>query len=164
MTQLDLLRDTLPDAPAPVVVVERPWKAVRPVSRAQYAWMRRHGMPDRRTWQVLTALAWYRNRTQQWPTAAELAHFMFTQRRRRIERDDPRLVAPRLTWLVKGEIRTVTDAEGKTRKVFGSDGRPERIGGGVCCYLPTRTCRVTHAPAHPVAIREAGSSAAEQVH
>lgn len=135
MTQLELLHG--------IEREERPWKVVRRVSKQVYAYLRDSGIASRRTWQVVTALAYYRNRTQVWPTAAELARFMFE--RKRIARDDTRLVAPRLTELVRGRV------------VRLKDGTKVRKGGGVLTLQGTRRCAVTGAPAHPVAIREAGS-------
>jgi len=135
MTQLSLLVD--------VAREERPWKVVRRVSRQVYARLRASGSANRRTWKVVTALAYYRNKSMAWPTPAELTEFMF--KRQRITRNDPRLVAPRLTELVRGKV------------VRLADGTKVRRGGGVLTLLPVRACRVTGAKAHPVAIREAGS-------
>ena len=81
---------------------------------------------------VITALAWYRNHYQDWPTVSELTRFMFT--RKRLQREDTRIVAPRCTEMVKG---------------------------GVCTYLRPRRCRVTGSMAGPISIREAGSLARE---
>ena len=123
--------------------VEQPWKVVRRVSKQVYARLRDSGGASRQTWRVLTALAYYRNRTMAWPTPAELTEFMF--KRARIVRNDPRLVAPRLTELVRGRVVTLRGG-GKVRR-----------GGGVLTLLPARACRVTGSKAHPVSIREAGS-------
>lgn len=163
--QLDLLTAQLPEQPAPIIVLDRPWKEVRKVSRAVYAFLRDGDRLAFMEHRVLTALAYYRNRTQTWPTAAELARFMYNTRdgktnRRRIARDDARLVAPRLTFLVKGEI--VKDPE-TGRTLIGPNGRALRRGGGVCQYLPKRICTVTGTTAAPVAIREVGSPAVEEV-
>ena len=122
---------------------DKPWKVVRRVSKQVYAELRQEGTVARRAWQVITALAWYRNSRQAWPTAAELAAFMFE--RQRIARNDPRLVAPRITELLRGRI------------VRLSDGTKVRRGGGVLTLLAIRTCTITRTSAHPVAIREAGS-------
>jgi hypothetical protein len=127
-----------------ITIEEKPWKVVRRVSRQVYAYLRDSGVASRRTWQVVTALAYYRNRWQVWPTAAELAHFM--HERKRIERDDPRLVAPRITELVRGRV------------VKLKDGSKVRKGGGVITLMPLRRCSVTKSSAHPVALREAGSA------
>jgi tetrahydrodipicolinate N-succinyltransferase len=127
-----------------VTKVEKPWKVVRRVSRHVYAELRKSGRIGKQTHRVLTALAFYRNRTQEWPTAAELAAFMFS--RGYLDRNDTRLVAPRLTELLRGKV------------VRLADGSKARKGGGVLMLLPVRTCRVTGARAHPVAIREAGSA------
>ena len=135
MTQMSLLAD--------VQRAERPWKVVRRVSKLVYLEIRKSGRAGRMTIRVLVALAAYRNATMQWPTAGELTAWMFTQRR--IARHDSRLVAPRLTELVRGRV------------VRLQDGSKARIGGGLLTLLPTRRCRVTGARAHPVAIREAGS-------
>lgn len=135
MTQLGLL-----DA---VVREEQPWKVVRRVSRQIYARLRDSGAAGRQTHRVITALAYYRNRSMAWPTPAELTEFMF--RKKRIDRNDTRLVAPRLTELVRGRV------------VKLPDGQKVRKGGGVLTLLPLRTCAVTGNRAHPVAIREAGS-------
>lgn len=133
--QLSLLED--------VARAERPWKVVRRVSRQIYAVLRDSGIAGETTRRVITSLAWYRNRSMAWPTPAELTAFMFE--RRRIARLDTRLVAPRLTELVRGRV------------VRGPGGGKVRQGGGVATYLPARICRVTGNKAHPVAIREAGS-------
>jgi hypothetical protein len=135
VTQLSLL--------AEVARTDRPWKVVRRVSRQVYAQLRAGGYVNRQTVKVLTALAWYRNSKMVWPTAAELARFM--HERKRNQRDDPRVVAPRLTEMVRGRVVTV------------HTGQKLRIGGGVLTYLPLRRCAVTQTSAHPVAIREAGS-------
>jgi len=144
--QLDLLTSPLPADP-PVIVVDRPWKIVRHASKAVYARMRDSGRTARSTLRVLTALAWYRNSFQTWPTASELTEFMY--RRRRLVRNETRHVAPRLTELVRGSVRT--------RK----DGTKVRAGGGLLVYLPLRRCAITGESVHPVAIREAGSLTAE---
>lgn len=126
---------------------ERPWKVVRAVSRQVYAELRKSGAVAKSTSRVLVALAWYRNSRQEWPTAAELTRFMFE--RKRLPRNDTKLVAPRLTELLKGKAIT------------RSDGRKVRIGGGLLTLGPARRCSVTGSKAHPVQIREAGSSARE---
>lgn len=135
MTQLSLL--------AGVERVERPWKVVRQVSRQVYAELRRSGRVARRTQQVITALAYFRNRTQSWPTAAELAAFM--HQHGRLPRPDSRLVAPRLTELLRGRVDRL------------KDGTRVRRGGGLLVLQPVRRCAVSGESAHPVAIREAGS-------
>ena len=137
MRQLPLLAD--------VERVDRPWKVVRAVSKAVYAELRKGGIVGAMTLKVLTALAWYRNQYQEWPTASELTRFLYT--RKRIKREDSRLVAPRLTEMIRGRVERL------------EDGSRVRKGGGVLWLLPARKCRVTGASAHPVAIREAGSSA-----
>jgi hypothetical protein len=81
---------------------ERPWKVVRKVSRRLYARLRDSGELGKQAHKVLTALAYYRNRRQEWPTAAELATFMHETKR--IARPDTRLVAPRLTELLRGKV------------------------------------------------------------
>lgn len=135
--QLSLLAD--------VAREERPWKVVRRVSKQVYAELRRSGYVKRSILKVLTALAYYRNSTQQWPTPAELTEFMF--KIKRIPRNDSRLTAPRLTELIRGwDI------------LEPISGRRVRVGGGVCDQLPRRRCRITGQYAHPVAIREAGSN------
>jgi len=118
---------------------------VRRVSRQVYAELRAGGYVSRQTVKVITALAWFRNRTMAWPTPAELARFMHEQHR--IPREDTRLVAPRITECVRGRV------------VTRADGTKARKGGGVLTLLPRRRCHVTGAWAHPVAIREAGSGA-----
>lgn len=137
MTQLPLLSVTQR--------VDQPWKVVRAVSKQVYAEIRKGGHVGRQTLKVVTALAWYRNQRQEWPTPTELTQFMF--QRKRIARNDPRVVAPRITELVRGRI------------VRLASGEKARRGGGVLTLLPVRKCRVTGASAHPVAIREAGSPA-----
>lgn len=139
MTQLSLL--------AGVEREERPWKVVRRVSRQVYAELRKSGAVARSTARVIVSLAWYRNSTQVWPTAAELTAFMFDKKR--LPRNDTKLVAPRLTELLKGKV------------IHRPDGRKVRLGGGVLTLGPVRKCRVTGGKAHPVCIREAGSSARE---
>lgn len=135
MTQLGLL-----DA---VEREERPWKIVRRVSKLVYARLRDSGQANRRSWQVITALAYYRNRSMAWPTAGELTRFMY--QRKKLKREDPRLVAPRLTEMLRGKV------------VRLPDGSKVRRGGGLLTLLPARTCQFSGATAHPVAIREAGS-------
>lgn len=135
--QLSLLTD--------VQRADKPWKVVRRVSRQVYAAIRNGGVVGRQTAKVVTALAWWRNERQTWPTPAELTAFMFE--RKRLTRNDPRLVAPRITELVRGKV------------VRLADGTKARKGGGVLWLLPARRCAVTGAHAHPVAIREAGSAA-----
>lgn len=122
---------------------EKPWKVVRRVSKQLYAVLREGGYLKRSGLRVLTALAYYRNRTMTWPTPAELAQFMYDHKRR-IPHPDCRYVAPRLTELVNG-------------MVVRRHGQKVRVGGGVCDLLPRRVCRQTGQKAHPVAIREAGS-------
>lgn len=107
---------------------ERPWKVVRAVSRRVYAEIRKGGVVSRQTLKVITALAFYRNARQQWPTPAELTDFMF--QRARIVRNDPRLVAPRITELVRG--RVVVAGTGCERRGL----RPLLTTGG--CVKPTR--------------------------
>lgn len=136
MTQLPLLID--------IEHVERPWKVVRRVSRQVYAELRAGGYVGRNSLKVLTALAFYRNRYQEWPTASELTAFMFGKRR--INRNDTRLVAPRLTEMLRGKV------------VKLPDGSKVRRGGGVLVLLPVRKCGITGVSAHPIAIREAGSA------
>jgi hypothetical protein len=132
---------------ADVARQERPWKRVRAVSKQVYAELRKGGYTKRSAVRVLTALAWYRNARQEWPTPAELAAFMFS--RQRIARNDPRIVAPRVTEMLRGVV------------VRLKDGTTVRRGGGVLTLLPTRVCRETGMRAHPVAIREIGSSERE---
>mgnify|MGYP006921317918 CR=1 FL=1 len=127
--------------------IEHPWKLVRSVSRQMYAELRRNGSLGASTRRALVGLAGYRNRYQEWPTPAELTRFIY--HRKRIARDDTKLVAPRLTEFVRGRVVTIKGV-GKVRK-----------GGGLCTLLTARRCRVTGHPAHPVAIREAGSLARE---
>src|SRR5262249_11348914 len=89
---------------------------------------------------VLRELAAYYNRRAVWPTCGELTRWMFEHAD--VARDDPRLVAPRLTELSRGR-RT----------------RPgEYAGGHVIEALPVRRCHVTGATAHPWRIREKGSA------
>lgn len=124
---------------------ERPvWKDVRKVSKQLIHELQRSGYVKWSIRQVLNALVLYRLRKNDWPTPAELTHFMFELKR--IPREESRYVAPRLTELVRGWHITVPG----TGRV--------RIGGGVCDQLPSRPCRVTGQKAHPVAIREAGST------
>lgn len=123
---------------------DRPWKVVRRVSKQVYAELRKSGYVKWSIVQVLTALAYYRNRYQEWPTPSELTRFMFNLKR--IPRDESRYVAPRLTELIRGWT-----------KVEPVSGQKYKVGGGVCDQLPRRICRVTGQWAHPVAIREAGS-------
>lgn len=125
--------------------VDRPWKVVRRVSRQVYAELRAGGHVGRQTLKVLTALAWYRNQRQEWPTVSELAAFMYGKRR--IERNESRLVAPRITEMLRGKV------------VKLPDGTKVRKGGGVLTLLPVRKCGITGVSAHPIAIREAGSLA-----
>lgn len=122
-------------------------KRVRAVSKRVYAELRDSGRLAKRAHEVLTALAYYRNRTQEWPTPAELVRDM--AERGIIPREESRYVAPRLTEFVKGAV--------KRRK----DGSTFRKGGGLCVLMPARTCRVSGQEAHPVAIREAGSQSVE---
>lgn len=141
MTQLSLLTDVQRE--------DRPWKVVRLVSRQVIYELRKGGYVGRQTIKVLIALAWFRNSTMQWPTPAELTAFMFN--RKRIQRNDPRLVAPRITECVRGRV------------VKQQDGSKVRVGGGVLSLQSKRRCRVTEAWAHPVAIREAGSGERQMV-
>lgn len=127
--------------------VDRPWKVVRAVSKQVYAELRKSGRIAIATRRALVGLAAYRNATQQWPTPAELTHYLFTKKR--LPRDDTKLVAPRLTELIRGRVVTLKGV-GKVRR-----------GGGLLTLGPARKCRVTGNPAHPVAIREAGSLARE---
>jgi len=124
------------------IAADRPWKVVRAVSKAVYAELRDKGYTKMSALRVLTALAWYRNSTMTWPTAAELTDFMY--RRKRLARNDPRSVAPRVTEMIRG-------------CVVWMNGQKRRIGGGVLTLLPTRVCRISGKRAHPIAIREAGS-------
>lgn len=114
-------------------------KRTRKVSRMQYVVLRDTGQLADREAQVLRCLAWHYNATQSWPTAAELARWMF--RKSEIPRDDSRLVAPRLTYLGRGALQP--------------DGTVK--GGGLIEALPLRRCGVTGAKAHPWRIRERGS-------
>lgn len=117
-----------------------PRKRVRAVSRQVYAELRDSGRLSNSVAKVLRNLAHAYNATQSWPTAAELAYFM--KQKGELERDDPRAVAPRLTFLGPGERRR----DGTIR------------GGGVIEKLPVRICRVTGSPAHPWRIREKGAA------
>lgn len=133
---------------ADVVKAERPWKVVRRVSKAIYAELQKDGKVAARTRRVIVGLAAYRNRTMAWPTASELAADLF--RRGRLERAETRLVAPRLTELLRGKVVTL------------SDGSKVRRGGGLVTLQPARRCSVTCKSAHPVAIREIGSGQAQE--
>lgn len=119
-------------------------KAVRKVSRDQYAVLRDTGRLSKRAHEVLTALAHRYYVLQDWATPAELTRWMF--RHGTITRESTNLVAPRLSDLVNG------------RWVRGRGGTRVQVGGGVCELLPKRVCRVTGTLAHPVRIREAGST------
>jgi hypothetical protein len=124
---------------------EKPRKNVRRVSRAQYAVLRDTGTLTDRQHAVLTAIAAFYNRTASWPTPAELTRDMF--RRRLIPRESSNIVAPRISDLVNGEW---VKGPGKTRV---------QRGGGVCELLrPKRVCAVTGGLAHPIRIRERGST------
>lgn len=89
-TQLPLLAD--------VERIERPWKRVRPTSRAIYAQMRDDGTLGRRRDDVLRAVAAMRNKTGRWPTACEVQYWLAA--RGDIPNDgNPNHVKPRLTEL-----------------------------------------------------------------
>lgn len=118
---------------------DRPRKRTRQVSRELYRHHRDTGDLAKRTDQVLRCLSWHFNLTTRWPTAAELARFMFEKGE--LPRDDSRLVAPRLTFLGPGEKRR---------------GRP-LSGGGLIEPLARRLCRVTEQFAHPWRVREQGT-------
>jgi hypothetical protein len=129
---------------AGVELVERPYKDVRLVSKQIIRELRDSGYVKRSGRRVLIALEIYRNRYQQWPTPAELTRFMFEQKW--IPREDRNSVSPRLTELIHGyDVRL-------------KDGTVKHIDGGVLDQLPLRPCAVTGQKAHPVAIREIGSS------
>lgn len=122
----------------------RVWKDVRMVSKQLIHELQHSGYVKRSMRRVLIALVRYRQVTQAWPTPAELTGFMFRQGW--IPRNELRIVAPRLTELIRGwDIRP-------------KDAPKYRVGGGVCDQLPARVCEVTGQKAHPVAIREAGSN------
>lgn len=124
--------------------VERPRKHVRKVSRAQYAVLRdTNALPARRH-VVLTALAHHYYVRQVWPTTSELVRWMV---------DHQKLSLPSANW-ISGRITELV----KGRKTVGKDGAVTWIGGGVCEFLPARPCTITGNPAHPIRIREAGSS------
>jgi hypothetical protein len=123
--------------------VERPWKRCRDVSKGAYVYGRSTGAFGKRTRAILTALGYFRNRSGQWPTVAELTTDMYE--RGLLPRNDVRLVAPRLSELVVGRV------------VRHRDGTRARTGGGLLWLTAPRRCRVTGAQARPVAIREAGS-------
>ena len=154
MTQLSLLTAPLPDEETvSLVEIEQPWKIVRRVSKRVYAVLRDSGYLKKSGLTVLTALAFYRNRTQVWPTPAELTRFMFdgvthvgprVKTRRRIPKNESRYVAPRLSELIRGSV-------------VRRHGQKVRIGGGVCDQLPVRICRESGQWAHPITIREVGS-------
>lgn len=127
-----------------VEIIERPFKDARKVSKQLIRELRESGYVKRSGRRVLLALEIYRNRYQEWPTPAELTTFM--AKRGWIPKDESRYVAPRLTELVKGAT------------VRRKDGRRVTLGGGVCELLPARECRETGQKAHPVALREIGST------
>jgi hypothetical protein len=129
---------------AGVEIVERPYKDVRLVSKQIIRELRDSGYVKRSGRRVLIALEIYRNRYQQWPTPAELTRFMFEQKW--IPREDRNCVSPRLTELIHGyDVRL-------------KDGTVKHIDGGALDQLPLRVCAVTGQKAHPVSIREIGSS------
>jgi hypothetical protein len=136
VTQLQLLAD--------VEIVERPYKDVRRVSKQLIRELRESGYVKRSGKRVLFALEFYRQRYQEWPTPAELTKFMADQKW--IPKDESRYVAPRLTELIRGAW------------VRSKDGTRRHIGGGVCEQLTARECRETGQTAHPVALREIGST------
>lgn len=127
---------------------DRPWKVVRRVSKAVYAELQKDGKVAARTRRVIVGLAAYRNRTMAWPTASELTADLFS--RKRLERNDTRLVAPRLTELLRGRV------------VRLADGTKVRKGGGLVTLQQARTCAVSGQKAHPVAIREIGSGQTQE--
>lgn len=126
---------------------ERPRKHVRKISKGTYVELRDTGGLTARQHQTLTALAHYYYVHSDWPTAGELARWMF--RHGKIPRESPNIVAPRLSDLVNGQWRRQPGPDGTKTTA--------QIGGGTCEYLPARICRVTQGRAHPVRIREAGS-------
>lgn len=135
MSQLTLLAD--------VEIAERPYKDVRKVSKQLIRELRESGYVKRSGHRVLVALERYHRRYQHWPTPAELTVFMFECHW--IPREDSRYVAPRLCELIHGE------------KVWRKGQQVVR-GGDACDQLPARLCTVSKQKAHPVAIREAGST------
>lgn len=128
-----------------------PRKAVRKVSRAQYAALRdTPGALGKRTHVVLTALAHRYYVTQVWPTPAELTRWMYETKR--IPRDAVNLVAPRVSDLINGAWMRRRQDDGSVIRV--------QVGGRVCEYLPERVCTVTHGLAQPIRIVEAGATLA----
>jgi hypothetical protein len=123
--------------------VERPRKRVRAVSKQVYAELRDTGRLVESNQKALTALAAYYNRFAVWPTTRELVQWMFEDGR--LPAPSGNLVSGRFTFLTYGIKRTL------------KDGTVIHEGGGVCEFLPKRTCRVSGKSAHPIRIREAGS-------
>lgn len=120
------------------------WKDVRKVSKQLRQALLESGYVKRSGKRVLFALGIYRTRFHQWPTPAELTRFMFESKW--IPREDRNCVSPRLTELIHGyDVRL-------------KDGTVKHVDGGVLDQLPLRPCTVTWQKAHPVAIREIGST------
>jgi len=119
-------------------------KNVRKVSSGRYATLRDGTILKAAQARVFRCLAAYYNRFQQWPTRAELTEWMFS--RREIPRRNINSVAPRISELLNGW------------HVKLPDGTRRRVGGGAVELLPVRRCRVNGDAAHPVRIRESGST------
>lgn len=126
---------------------EKPRKKVRAVSKRQIYQAKDSGRYSEDLTMVLNGLAHKYYVTTQWPTAAELTRWLFQHGR--LVRESINVVAPRISDLVNGGWQHGRDEHGKRVRV--------RVGGGVCEYLPARTCYVGGNRAHPIRIREAGS-------
>lgn len=120
------------------------WKRAADTSKAQITKLRHDGtLPDREQ-AILDGIAAYWNRHNVWPTAPELARWMF--KHGAIPREDFNLVRPRLTELCIG-WREFKD-ETRTAWRF--------VGGGRVVTQARRRCTVTGRPAHPYKLPQVG--------
>lgn len=139
---------TQPDLLADVARVERPWKRTTTTSKASLRTAEDAGLLEVRRRQVLRGLRAMWNRSQIWPTADELAQYLFTRK----QLPDPHRdhVSPRLNELADG--RWVT------RIVDGKKVRSQ-VGGGAVERGEKRKSTVSGLTVLTWRAREAGSAA-----
>lgn len=123
-------------------------KRVRDISRQVNNHLRDEAKADKeagretKPQQVHRCLVAYANHYGQWPTPAELTHYM--HERREIARNSVNLVSPRLSEGINGKARKL------------DDGTVVRVGAGLYESMPLRECRITGQMAHPVRVPEVG--------
>ena len=139
MSQLDLLQDARR--------AERPWKRTTTTSKAAVRAIEASGTAAHRRLICLRGLRAIWNRRQEWPTADELADYLFsTQQVPSAHRDE---VAPRLNELVDGWWIQRKGANGTKERV--------QVGGGEVERGQKRRSHISGKKVLTWRVREAGS-------